>query len=154
MVYLGHRAQLYPDLTARENLQLCLRLRKQTWDEDKYSSALRRHGLYAWRDEPIRVYSEGMLQRLGLVRLILSRWRLALLDEPSSALDVEGMDLLAEALRGWRNEGRTVLLTSHHHGWGASQADRALLLAGGRIGEEIANPERDDLVSRMRGEGK
>ncbi|MEE9162455.1 MAG: ATP-binding cassette domain-containing protein, partial [Candidatus Neomarinimicrobiota bacterium] len=65
MVYLGHRAHLYPDLTARENLQLCLRLRKQTWDEDEFRSALQRHGLYAWRNESIRVYSEGMLQRLG-----------------------------------------------------------------------------------------
>lgn len=152
MVYLGHRANLYPDLTARENLALCLRLRKQVWDENGFSSAMRRHGLYDWRDQLIRIYSEGMLQRLGLVRLIMSRWRLALLDEPSSALDVEGMDLLAEALTGWHSEGRTVLLTSHHHGWGAAQADRALLLAGGCISEELADPGREDLVRRMRGE--
>ncbi len=104
-------------------------------------------------NEPVRVYSEGMLQRLGLIRLELASWRVALLDEPSAALDVDGTQVLGEAVARWHSQGRTVFFTSHDLGWGAARADRALLLSGGIISKEVASPAEKELVSYMSGEG-
>lgn len=149
MVYLGHRANLYPAFTARENLSLSLRLRHQAWAEDAFQNLLNRYGLAGREDEPVRVYSEGMLQRLGLIRLELAAWEIAYLDEPTAALDVDGAALLAETFRRWRSMGRTVLFTSHDLGWGVAQADRALLLSRGVIAEDMPRPDEKDLVARL-----
>lgn len=153
IVYLGHQPNLYPAFTARENLMLNVRLRGQAWDEETFRTLLARYGLAGREEEPIRVYSEGMLQRLSLIRLELAAWRVALLDEPSAALDVDGTRTLSEALTRWHSQGRTVFFTSHDLGWGAARADRALLLSGGTISREVAVPAESDLVSYMSGEG-
>ncbi len=153
MVYLGHQPNLYPAFTARENLMLSVRLRGQAWDEEKFRALLARYGLAGREYEPVRVYSEGMLQRLGLIRLELTSWRVALLDEPSAALDVDGAQILGEAVARWRSQGRTVFFTSHDLGWGAARADRALLLSGGVISKEVAVPAEKELVPYMSGEG-
>ncbi len=145
MVHLGHRPSLYPAFTARENLQLGLRLRRATWDEEAFQTLMQRYGLARQENEPVQVYSEGMLQRLGLIRLELSPWRLALLDEPTAALDVDGTTILEETMDRWRARGRTILFTSHDMSWGADRADRALLLTKGHMsavpatnGQELA----------------
>lgn len=152
MVYLGHRPALYPAFTARENLKLSVRLRRQPWDEGMFQSLLKRYGLAGREDEPVRVYSEGMLQRLGLIRLGMVPWQLALLDEPSSALDVDGAQLLSETLKHWRSLTRTVFLTSHNMEWGAEQADRALYLAQGRISAELDSPTEKQLIAQLSSE--
>ncbi len=152
MIYLGHRPNLYPAFSARENLRLSLRLRSMAWDEIAFQTLLERYGLAGREDEPVEVYSEGMLQRLGLIRLELSRWKLGLLDEPTAALDADGASLLGETLARWRTAGRTVLFTSHDMLWGAEHADRALHLQRGRIACELAGPTAPDLVARITGE--
>ncbi len=152
MVYLGHRPSLYPAFSAKENLKLSLRLRSVAWDENAFQTLLERYGLAGREDEPVEVYSEGMLQRLGLIRLELSQWKLGLLDEPTSALDADGASLLGETLDRWRTAGRTVLFTSHDMLWGAEHADRALHLQRGRITSELAGPTAPDLIAGITGE--
>ncbi len=157
MVYLGHRPNLYPTFTARENLMLSTRLRGQAlrpgsgqaWDEAAFQTLLDRYGLAGREDEPVRVYSEGMLQRLGLIRLELATWRLALLDEPATALDVDGAELLSETMACWRSQGRAVFFTSHDLGWGVARADRALLLSRGIIARDVATPGERDLLPHL-----
>ncbi len=149
MVYLGHRPNLYPTFTARENLMLSTRLRRQVWDEAAFQTLLARYGLAGHEGEPVRVYSEGMLQRLGLIRLELASWRLALLDEPSTALDVDGAELLSETMVRWRSGGRTMLFTSHDLGWGVARADRAFLLSRGIIAEDVSTPKETDLLPHL-----
>jgi ABC-type multidrug transport system ATPase subunit len=151
MVYLGHRAGLYPAFNARENLHLALRLRRERWNEEAFQNGLSRYGLQGRENDPIRIYSEGMLQRLGLIRLELTNWKLAFMDEPSSALDVEGIEALQETMERWRSQGRSVLFTSHDMSWGAAtRADRALLLREGTIAQEIPDPGHQDLSSILR----
>lgn len=152
MAFLGHRPGLYPKFTARENLTLCLRLRGQPWDELEFMARMAHFGLAGREDEPVQVYSEGMLQRLGLVRLALSHWQVALLDEPSSSLDVDGLNALGEAMGRWRDQDRTILFTSPHPGWGATQADRALLLEGGALlREDLPQPHNGELAQQVKG---
>ena len=152
MVHLGHRAGLYPAFTARENLRLCLRLRRERWDEEAFQAQLARYGLRGRGNDPIRIYSEGMLQRLGLIRMELTNWQVAFLDEPTSALDVDGTAVLQATMERWRSDDRTALFTSHDMSWGAARASRALLLKDGIIAEEITDPGSRDLSFLLRRE--
>lgn len=154
MVYLGHRPNLYPAFSARENLRLSVSLRGQAWDEQTFQALLARYELTGRENDPIQVYSEGMLQRLGLIRLELATWKLALMDEPSSALDVKGEDLLKSTIAGWRSQGRTVFFTSHDLTWGAACADRAILLDNGTITERLEHPDGAELVTLLGSRGR
>ncbi|MCK4578575.1 MAG: ABC transporter ATP-binding protein, partial [Candidatus Marinimicrobia bacterium] len=138
MVYLGHRPIMYQAFTARENIRLAVQLRGQTWDESQFRELARQYGLGGREDDRIGIYSEGMLKRLGLIRLEMSSWSLAYLDEPGSALDVDGSLILRETFDRWRSQGRSILFTSHDMGWGAAVADRAIMLSGGTVSEDLA----------------
>lgn len=151
MVFMGHQPFVYPVFTARENLTLALRLRGDAWDESLFQEQLKRYGLQGREDDEVRVYSQGMMQRLGLIRLAMSSWQLAYLDEPTSALDVDGALRLNESIREWKAAGKTLLFTSHDMAWGADRADRALLLENGIISREISDPSADDLLSHVGG---
>ena len=151
MVYLGHRPSLYPAFTARENLMLSIQLRGQVWEEERFLSLLTGYGLADRQYEPVAVYSEGMVRCLDLIRLELVSWQVALLDEPSAALDVNRTNLLGESIERWRSQGKIVFFTSHDLGWGAAQASRAVLLRQGVIARDIVAPAEGDLVSCLSG---
>lgn len=63
--------------------------------------------------KPVRAFSKGMTQKLGLAACFLARKDLYLLDEPTSGLDPKARALLKRKLRGLHAEGRTIFLTSH-----------------------------------------
>ena len=63
--------------------------------------------------KPVRAFSKGMTQKLGLAACLLSRKDLYVLDEPTSGLDPKARALLKAQLRAVRDEGRTIFLTSH-----------------------------------------
>jgi len=64
-------------------------------------------------EKPVRAFSKGMTQKLGLAACFLARKDLYLLDEPTSGLDPKARALLKNKLRGLHAEGRTIFLTSH-----------------------------------------
>jgi ABC-2 type transport system ATP-binding protein len=63
--------------------------------------------------KPVRAFSKGMTQKLGLAACLLSRKALYVLDEPTSGLDPKARALLKRQLRAERDDGRTIFLTSH-----------------------------------------
>lgn len=63
--------------------------------------------------KPVRTFSKGMTQKLGLAACLLSDKELYILDEPTSGLDPKARALLKEQLRAARSAGKTVFLTSH-----------------------------------------
>jgi ABC-2 type transport system ATP-binding protein len=76
--------------------------------------ALTRVGLLDRGDDPVKAYSLGMKQRLGLARAILGRPKLLLLDEPTNGMDPQGMRDVRELIgRLARTDGLTVLVSSH-----------------------------------------
>lgn len=70
-------------------------------------------GLAPFRNNQLRTYSKGMLQRIGLAQALLNRPALVFLDEPTSGLDPVGRRLVRDIIRGLRSEGATVFLNSH-----------------------------------------
>lgn len=95
--------------------------------------ALERVGLTAAADRPVRDYSRGMRQRLGLGVAILSEPSLLVLDEPSGGLDQDGLSLLWSVLDEWRRAGRIVLMASHEIALLETRVDDVCLLADGGL---------------------
>ena len=120
--FLPASGGLYLDLTALENLRFCARMRSLQVSDDELVEALAQAGLGGMAGERLRAFSSGMLRRVGLARLIVTRPRVALLDEPYAGLDAEGRELLDSLLREVREEGRTAILATH-------EQERALALA-------------------------
>ena len=100
----------YPTLSARDNLQVLARLGGLAPDLD---ALLDRVGLLGRSADPVRAYSLGMKQRLGIAAALISDPMLLILDEPTNGLDPEGIAETRELLRSLAEEGRTILVSSH-----------------------------------------
>ncbi len=110
--YLGHEPLVYRELTALENLDLYGRLYKVPERRERIGMLLERFGLWEVRHERVVSYSRGMTQRLALCRVLLHEPQLLVLDEPYSALDEQGAELLDGQLAELRGE-RTFLVSTH-----------------------------------------
>ncbi|TMG40450.1 MAG: ABC transporter ATP-binding protein [Chloroflexi bacterium] len=110
--YLGHEPLVYRELTALENLELYGRLYRIAERRERIGMLLERFGLWEARHERVASYSRGMTQRLALCRVLLHAPELLVLDEPYSALDEAGAELLDAQLAELRDE-RTFLLSTH-----------------------------------------
>jgi heme exporter protein A len=99
----------YEEFTARENLQIVCKIRSVSL---KYADAvLRETGLYNRCNDPVKIYSSGMKQRLRLAFAILTSPRVLLLDEPTSNLDIEGIQI-TEKIISARKDSVTVIATN------------------------------------------
>jgi ABC-2 type transport system ATP-binding protein len=87
-------------------------------------------------DRPLRGYSKGMLQRVGLAQALLNEPRLVFLDEPTSGLDPLGRYLVRSIIDDLRADGVTVFLNSHLLGEVEATCDRVAFVKRGRIVEE------------------
>jgi ABC-2 type transport system ATP-binding protein len=99
-------------LTGRENLAVIAAAREPA-AHDRIDGALARVGLSQRADERVKRYSLGMRQRLGVARSLLADPDLLILDEPTNGLDPAGIHEFRAMIRGFVDEGRTVLLSSH-----------------------------------------
>lgn len=96
--YVGHEPLVYRDLTGLENLDLYGRLYRVAERRERTGMLLGRFGLWDARNHRVATYSRGMTQRLALCRALLHDPDLVVLDEPHTALDAEGGDLLDQEL--------------------------------------------------------
>jgi heme exporter protein A len=110
--YLAHEPLVYRELTALENLELYGRLYRVPERRERIGMLLERFGLWDARHERVAAYSRGMTQRLALCRVLLHDPDLLVLDEPYTALDMQGAELLDAQLAELRNE-RTFLVSTH-----------------------------------------
>jgi heme exporter protein A len=110
--YLAHEPLVYRELTALENLELYGRLYRVSERRERIGMLLERFGLWDVRHERVAAYSRGMTQRLALCRVLLHEPALLVLDEPHTALDTQGAELLDAQLADLRDE-RTFLVSTH-----------------------------------------
>jgi len=129
--YLGHAPGLYPSLTAEENIQFALTFHGEKPAKTSITEALERVGLTAQRKDPIRVYSQGMLQRLKVALANLLPWSLLLFDEPLTGLDTQGSQLVESLLKEWRTPHRALLMVAHDLEWVLTFCSRVLILEKG-----------------------
>jgi heme ABC exporter ATP-binding subunit CcmA len=123
--FLAHEPLVYRDLTALENLELYGRLYRVPERRERIGMLLERFGLWDARNERASSFSRGMLQRLALCRVFLHEPSLLLLDEPFSALDADGAELLESELEQRCGEATFVVATH--------EPERLAPLASGRL---------------------
>ena len=112
LVYVGHAPGVKDDLTAAENLDIACRLAGLSVSADSIQGALSRFAVP--RGPALRRLSQGQRRRAALARLLLrAAAPLWLLDEPFSALDTQGMEVLNELLQQQLARGGAVALTTH-----------------------------------------
>lgn len=126
--YIGHESLLYRDLAALENLDLYGRLYRVPERRERIGMLLGRFGLWDARNERVSAFSRGMVQRLALCRAFLHDPDLLVLDEPFTALDDEGAELLDRELASLTGE-RTFLVATHDPHRLAPLASERLALA-------------------------
>src|SRR5215510_443605 len=134
--FLGHESFLYPDLTPVENLTFYGRAYGLSQLEEQISTALERIGLRDWGNMPVRTFSRGMEQRLALARALLHEPDLLLLDEPYTGLDSRGVTTLQTALAQMKEQGKTIILTTHDFAFGLELCTRVFIFDRGRIAWE------------------
>ena len=123
--YLGHEPLVYRELSALENLDLYGRLYHVVERRERIGMLLERYGLWDVRHDRVSSYSRGMTQRLALCRVLLHDPTLLVLDEPYTALDAQGAELLDAQLAELRGD-RTFLVSTH-------DPDRVAVLATTRL---------------------
>jgi len=98
----------------------------------RVEEALHTVGLESERSRPPHLLSAGQMQRLALAGALAMQPRLMLFDEPTTMIDPAGRRMLMEQIRALKTQGVTVVLITHHMDE-AAQADRAIVLRGGRL---------------------
>lgn len=131
--FLSHNTYVYRDLSARENLRFFSRLYGLDLDDDAIAARLERVGLGHRMNEPVRAFSRGLLQRVGIARVLLHDPALLLLDEPYTGLDAHAVELLNTQLDAAVAAGATVLLTTHDLELGLRAATEIHIIERGQI---------------------
>jgi ABC-2 type transport system ATP-binding protein len=137
MIYVPDVPRFYLELTAWEHLKFIAMANEvgKTF-EQQAEMLMKKYGIWEAKDLFPHHYSRGMRLKLGLVMALIRPFDVLLLDEPTSALDIEAVKILIDELRGLRNDGIAVLLTTHDPGLIDQLADRRLLIRNGEIQAE------------------
>ena len=136
---LAHDPLLYRDLSGRENLHYHARLHGAA--SERVEELLDAVGMRGRADEPVRLLSRGLIQRLAVCRAVLHAPPLLLLDEPMANLDPAATELVSPLIG--RAAGATRVLTSHDPQAALAEADLVLGLEDGRAAF-LTSPDRVD----------
>ena len=129
--YLPENLVLYDNLSGLETLRYFARLKGVALSACEL--ALDRVGLGAAARRNVREYSKGMRQRLGFAQALLGNPRVLFLDEPTNGLDPEAIRDFYATLRQLRDDGVTMIITSHILAELQERVDRLAILAAGRV---------------------
>lgn len=134
--YLPDSVGFYDHLTGWENLRYAARLSGMTDAEADAAigKALSRVHLEHAAKNPVKTYSRGMRQRLGIAEIIMRDVKIAILDEPTSGLDPQTTREFLALIRSLQQDGMTVVVSSHLLDLVQDICDRVALFNHGKIG--------------------
>ncbi|MBI4694337.1 MAG: ABC transporter ATP-binding protein [Gammaproteobacteria bacterium] len=131
LAYLPENVAFYENLTGLETLHFYAKLKGLTLSAAR--PLLDKVGLAHAAQRPLRGYSKGMRQRLGLAQALLGTPRLLVLDEPTTGLDPAGIREFYGILEDCRARGMTIILSSHNLAEIEGHLDRLALMSQGRV---------------------
>lgn len=144
--YLPESPYFYDYLTGEEFLRFYGRLAGMPREavQKRIPQLLERVSLTEARNRPLRKFSKGMLQRIGLAQALIHDPELVILDEPMSGLDPIGRKEVRDLILGLRDQGKTVFFSTHIISDVEMICDRVGILAKGRV---LALGRIEDLVN-------
>ncbi len=148
--YLPDSVGFYDDLSAESNLLYTARLAGLETEtaRRRIGEALAKMSLAAVARRKVGTFSRGMRQRLGLAEILLKEPRVVILDEPTTGLDPEAAQEFLQLIRRLKEEGITVLLSSHLLHQVQAVCDRVGLFHRGRM---VLEGTVRDLANRILG---
>jgi ABC-type multidrug transport system ATPase subunit len=150
---VGHSILLYDELSAAENLTFFAKLYGLDDIGARVANALEACGLGPRARGLVRTFSRGMRQRLSIARALLHEPRLLLLDEPAAGLDRQGLAWMGSTLARLRDDGCTVIMSTHARNESLDLATRAVSLVTGQIAHDSgADGDPRPLLAALRGE--
>lgn len=127
---------LYEQLTVYENLETFRKLYKKPASSERL---LKQMGLYEHQNKKVSQVSKGMKMRLNFCRALIGTPQMLYLDEPTSGLDPNNTEVIRSAIRAYKEEGKTVILTTHNMSFAEAICDRVAFIVDGEI-KEIGTP--------------
>lgn len=146
---ISHATALYADLTPLENLIFFARMHGLKQPEDRALKVIEEVGLSPRRNDRVRTFSRGMLQRLSIARAVLHDPAILFLDEPFTGLDLHATNVLKEHLQRLHDRHRTILMTTHDISCGLEMCDKVALQVQGKFAflENITDIDKDQFES-------
>lgn len=120
------------DFTAFSNLKMIAQLNNRI-EDDEIHKVLNKVGLAEKQNIRYRKFSLGMKQRLGIAAAIMEEPELILLDEPTNALDEDGIQMVSTVIQSMRSENRIIIIASHEKEWLLNNVDELLLMENGKL---------------------
>lgn len=144
--YLPESPNFYRHLTGRELVRFYARLcgLRAPQLQSRVAAALATVDLTAAADRRVGAYSKGMLQRIGLAQAIVHEPQLLILDEPTAGVDPAGAAAIGRLILRLKDEGKTILITSHLLAQMEDLCDRVAILDRGRLKAEGTVDELTD----------
>jgi polar amino acid transport system ATP-binding protein len=137
--FVFQQFNLYPHMTAKENVTLALRkvLRKSPFEADEIAlDALAQVALADKADSFPAQLSGGQQQRVAIARALAVSPEILLFDEPTSALDPEMIGEVLSVIRALAHRGITLVVVTHEMGFARTVADRIIFIDQGKIEED------------------
>src|SRR5437773_10149735 len=133
--YLPELTYYYKFLSAEELLRFYARIfgLPRAEADRRIDAVLKLVELEPARKRPVKTYSKGMQQRVGLAQALINNPDLLILDEPTSGLDPIGRMKVRQIIRRLKDEGRTVFFSSHELGEVETVCDRVAILHQGQL---------------------
>ncbi|MFL6196614.1 MAG: ABC transporter ATP-binding protein [Thermoanaerobaculia bacterium] len=146
VAYLSENVMLYGNLTARQNLDFFTQLGgRQGLSRKAYHEVLRRVGLPEKAfEQRVKDFSKGMRQKVGIAVAVTKDASALLLDEPMSGLDPKAAAELVKILLELREQGKSVLMSTHDIFRAKEMADRVGIM---KNGQKIAELTAEDLTT-------
>ncbi|MCD7918746.1 MAG: ABC transporter ATP-binding protein [Clostridiales bacterium] len=119
-------------LSGFQNLKMLAQIRDIV-DDETIRETMRSVGLDDADRTPVRKYSMGMKQKLGIAQAIMENQSIVILDEPYNALDFEANREVTQILERLKGQGKTILLTSHQHQYLEKLCDQIYFICNGDI---------------------
>ncbi len=134
--YVSQEYTLWPHLTILQNLTLAPKLKSKSQGKaikEEAENLLTRFGLSEYSNNYPAELSGGQRQRVALLRAVMVKPKVLLLDEITSALDPELTKSVLDLIRALAKDGYTMIIVTHHMSFAMSVADRIIFLKNGSI---------------------
>ena len=131
--YLIEKPDFYGYLSAKRNLSLLAAYSGKQITTSRIAEVIEQVGLKGRENDLVKTYSHGMKQRLGLAQVIMHEPELIILDEPNTGLDPLGIIELREFIKQLKQQGKTIILSSHILSEIELIADQMVIINQGKV---------------------
>ncbi len=126
--------EMIPSLTAKENMEYLRKINLKVQPE-RILEVLKRVGLERQINNKVKNFSLGMKQRLNIAQAIFEDQKVILLDEPTNAIDSEGIIDILELLKELKSEDKIIIIATHDTGYFKEVFDEIIKLKEGELVE-------------------